>query len=553
MSNPDRALNLNSISTLADALFYWALKTPDAPAWWTERDGKLQSISWKEMKQATISYAYVLLEKKKSVPVVAKAGDSSASDKESFPDRVMSYLPNGIEWAIVDLACQILGFIHVPIDRRIPESKLDHYRSLIQPIRVVTSKEEVADEIQQRLTAPRKDDPVEFATSPRSAVATILFTSGTSRRPEGVMLSHNNLIQNAWAKLEAVPQLPTDRRLNILPFAHAYARTCELSTWLLSGSSMMCVTNYEQMLRIAPLYQPTLINAVPYIFEKMKQDMLASSEERLPDRVRLHVLLGNSLRALAAGGAGLSVSLFSFFEQLGLPIIQGYGLTEASPVICSNRIVDPKADCVGPPVRDTEIMIDDDERLFVRGPGVMTGYWDNPDSTTNRIRNGWLDTGDRAMRLPDGTLRLLGRCDDRIVLTTGHKLDPLEIEQHLTQIESIEHVVLVGHHEKFVSAIVVTNETNEEALLKQFQLQLADRPDYAIPKRLVLVHNDWSVESGLLNHKGAVIRPAVMESYRLDVGRLYHPSLGRRQESLEPSQGQQDTSSAQQNRDGIQQ
>ena len=553
MSKPDRELNLDSISTLADALFYWARKTPDAPAWWTERDGRLQPTSWKEMEQATIFFANALLEKQETVPSVTTDGGSSISGHELFADRVVSYIPNGFEWAIVDLACQMLGLIHVPIDRRIPASELGDYRSRMRPVSVVQSREEVADEIQQRLASPRKDDVAEFSTLPRSAVATILFTSGTSRRPEGVMLSHHNLIHNAWAKLEAVPQLPTDRRLNILPLAHAYARTCELSTWLLSGSSMLCVSSYEQMLSVAPHYQPTLINGVPSIFEKLKQDILTSSEERRRDRDRLQALLGNSLRILAAGGAGLSVSVFSFFEKLGLPIIQGYGLTEASPVICSNRVTDPKADCVGPPVRDTEIMTDDEDRLFVRGPGLMLGYWDNPQATADRIRNGWLDTGDRAKRLPDGTLRILGRCDDRIVLTTGNKLDPLEIEQQLIQIASVEHIVLAGHREKFLSAIVVTNVMDEQALLEKFQQTLVEWPDYAIPKRLVLVRNDWSVESGMLNPKGAVIRLAVMERFRLDIGRLYYPSLGRRQESLEPSQGQQDASPTQQNRDGIQQ
>jgi long-chain acyl-CoA synthetase len=557
MSKPDHEPNLESISTLADGLFYWARRTPDAPAWWMEHDGKIGSVSWKEVEQATIAFANRLLEKKKRLPLVDTDRGSSTSDNQSFPERVMSYLPNGIEWAIVDLACQILGFIHVPIDRRIPKSELDYYRSRIRPIFAFDSKEDLADEIQQCLASSHLNSFAKISTPRHSTVATILFTSGTSHRPKGVMLSHDNLVQNARAKLEAVPQLPTDRRLNILPFAHAYARTCELSTWLLSGSSMLSVSSYKQMSNVAPLYQPTLINAVPYIFEKIQQDIVASSQDRRRDRGRdrgrLRESLGNSLRILASGGAGLSVNVFSFFEELGLPIIQGYGLTEASPVICSNRVADPKANCVGLPVRDTEIFMNEEQRLFVRGPGVMLGYWDDREATAHRIRNGWLDTGDRAVQLPDGTLRILGRCDDRIVLKTGDKLDPLEIEQRLLRIASVEHLVLIGHQEKFVSAIVVTNEVHEQNLLDQFRMKLSDCPDYAIPKRLILVRNDWSMESGLLNHKGAVIRPAVMDRYRLDIGRLYHPSLGRRQESLKPRQDQQDAGSAQQDRDSIQQ
>jgi long-chain acyl-CoA synthetase len=553
MTKNQSKLNMASITTLVDAMSYWARTTPDAPAWWIEHGEGFRAISWKEIEQASLSLADLLLANVKTQPA-RNVGDSRLSEiQHCISDRIMSYLPNGIEWAIVDLACQLLGLVHVPIDRRIPERKLDEYRMRIKPITEVVSSFNFDDLVGRSSSSGALSRHLERHRPKGSAVATILYTSGTSGRAEGVMLSHDNLIQNAWAKLEAVPQSPQDRRLNILPFAHAYARTCELSTWLLSGSSMICVGSYDQMLSVAPVFRPTLINAVPYHFQKLRENIVNRHGTIATLEKPLKEWLGESLRILASGGAGLSDEVFSFFEKFGFPIIQGYGLTEASPVICSNCIQDPKSNCVGRPVKDTDVFIDDEQRLFVKGPGVMVGYWDNPEATARRIRNGWLDTGDRAKRLPDGSIRILGRCDDRLVLSTGDKIDPLLVENLLVEIASIDQLVLVGNHEKFVSAVVSTKENNEQAMLKAIQSVLVDWPAYTVPKRLVLTDDTWSLESGLLNHKGAVIRSAVLKKYQLRIGQLYHPSLGRRQESLEPSQGQQDTKPSNQDRDGIQQ
>ncbi len=302
MSKNQSKLNVASLTTLADAMFYWARTTPDAPAWWLEQDGDFRAISWKEIEQAALFYADQLVANLK-IQVDENAIDSRLSDSEHrISARLMSYLPNGIEWAIVDLACQILGIVHVPIDRRIPEGSLNEYRTSIKPIGEVVAGFRFDELLRHSSESAEVGRQLKHNQSKRSSVATILYTSGTSGRAEGVMLSHDNLIRNAWAKLEAVPQSPHDRRLNILPFAHAYARTCELSTWLLSGSSMCCVANYNQMLRVAPLYKPTLINAVPYHFQKLRENILSQFTPTASSEKAVATMVGESLRTLAAGG-----------------------------------------------------------------------------------------------------------------------------------------------------------------------------------------------------------------------------------------------------------
>jgi long-chain acyl-CoA synthetase len=264
-------------------------------------------------------------------------------------------------------------------------------------------------------------------------------------------------------------------------------------------------------------------------------------------------LLGERLRVLAAGGAGLSQDLFLWFANLGLPIIQGYGLTEASPVVCSNRSDNPQSNCVGPAIRDTELHIDAEERLWVKGPGVMLGYWEDDAATKKRIIDGWLDTGDRAAWTSAGAICILGRCDDRIVLSTGEKVDPSVIEDRMLQLPAIRRALLIGHQQKFLAAIVISETADESLLLNQIQLHLRDLPRYCIPKRLIIVKDDWTHEAGLVNHKGTIIRSAILDKYRLEIGRLFHASLGRRQDTLDPCQTEQQADPQHQQRDGVQQ
>ncbi len=183
----------------------------------------------------------------------------------------------------------------------------------------------------------------------------------------------------------------------------------------------------------------------------------------------------------------------------------------------------------------------------------MIGYWEDEKATRERIVNGWLDTGDRAEQLPNGSIRILGRYDDRIVLSTGDKLDPWPIELRLSRLESIRHIVLVGDRQKFVTAVIRGQSIDEARLLEAIRNELKDLPSYACPKQLIVIDDDWNVDNGLLNHKGAVIRRAVLEKYRLEIGRLYHPSLGRRQESLNPSQAHQQPGGSDHERYGVQQ
>jgi len=455
-------------------------------------------------------------------------------------DRLLSALPNGLDWALIDLACSATGAIHAPLDLRMPEPAMLDWMRQIQPAmcmhadsgsrsfaialsnaRIVITAQQLRKGIEagpisnnqlHRWRARVEDD----------AAACILSTSGTTGSPKGVMLSHRNLVSNAAAKLDAMPQSPDDLRLNLLPFAHAYAKTCELGVWALAGGTMACSRGMRQTLEHARQLKPTLINAVPAFYQHV-----ADEEEYAADGEAIHAKLGGRIRRLASGGAPMSDSLRTLYERIDLPIYQGYGLTEASPVVCSNRASTTTTPAcllgVGPAVLDNRLRLDGDSRLWVRGPGVMQGYWNDPGATEARIVDGWLDTGDHAIRhgatsalfdeVPMGAaLSIMGRSDDVQVLANGYKFSPAPLERILMDTLPIERCILIGNHR---AATLLAVQLRADTHLSPSQLlamaldALRDAPRYCQPTRLIIDRAAWTPETGLVHWKGHLLRRAL--------------------------------------------
>ncbi|WP_068142638.1 AMP-binding protein [Roseimaritima ulvae] len=266
--------------------------------------------------------------------------------------------------------------------------------------------------------------------------ALILWTSGTTARPRGVVLSCGALFANASGKLDAVPQTPRQRRLTVLPLWHSFARTCDLGTWLISGGALAVTLGWKGMLASAPAVQPQLVSVVPSLVKRM----LAAGGAELDAQMRQWGL--GQLQILACGGAALAAEDYRRLTALGLCVIHGYGLTEAGPTICSASPDTVRPGYVGRPIRDTQIRIDANGELWARGPGLMTRYLDDPAATAAVLQNGWLRTGDLALQDADGMVRILGRRDETIVCSNGLKLQPLEVEQMLQRSEAVQHAVL---------------------------------------------------------------------------------------------------------------
>jgi long-chain acyl-CoA synthetase len=286
-------------------------------------------------------------------------------------------------------------------------------------------------------------------------LATILYTSGTTGPPKGVMLTHGNLLSNAEATIQAMPGGPEDILLSWLPYSHIYARTVDHYMTALGGGTVALAESVDTLVVNLAEVRPHWMTAVPRFYEKVW-----ASVESLPPDARaaaLHRIFGPRLRFLSSGGAPLPPHLARGFEEAGIPLLQGYGLSESSPVITFNRLDHHKIGTVGPPIPGVEVRIAPDGEILTRGPHVMKGYWRDPEATARTVLDGWLHTGDVGTLDADGFLTITDRKKDILVTSQGKNVAPAEIERLLTADPFIDQAVVCGDRRPFVAAILVPN------------------------------------------------------------------------------------------------
>ena len=533
---------------------------PKKTAFWQFTSHGLEPLTWSELATS-----------------VARALEQIDECGAGPGAHVATWLPNGLEWVAIDLAAQLRGLVHVALDPRLPSGAVARLAEHASAHVLLTTAElartwqhmpsaldgchdlhglpvvavDVGSDSRLGRDVPTSLGP--FDPPRPDSLAQVLFTSGTMSDPKGVMLSHRNLLTNALAKLAAAPQFADDTRLNILPFAHAYARTCELSTWIISGSQLCVAHDWVSFMALAPQLRPTLINLVPHLAHKLVADLdLAAEFNSLAVAVAGERLLGDRLRLLQVGGAALSRDVWNRLVDAGWPPLQGYGLTESSPVICSNRAGEQRPETVGPPVQGVELRLDQLGVLWTRGPHVMLGYWKLPTDTATKIVDGWLCTEDIAEVTDDGHWRIVGRADDQISLATGYKASPHELARPLACDAWIEQLVIVGQDRPFLAALVhprvsalpidlfsfpnastaspmlrrdlslLDEKRFEHTLVERWSALQADLPRHLRIERVGLLREPLTIESGGLNFKGAIRRKYVEQVLRAEqVAALY--------------------------------
>jgi len=506
---------------------------------------RYDSIAWIDRNHdGSIARAWTWIEVQR---LIAAAGTFCLEHSVGKGDRVVNFGRNSLAWAILDLACSAINAVHVPIDGRFSTAQQKHCLDLVKP-KLVFADGPIASgpiasgwsRLGQLTSLLPTDQTLQQIALPFSPddLANILFTSGTTGVQKGVMLSHKNLHSNALAKLDAMPQNHHDRRLNFLPFSHAYARTCELTTWLISSSCMEVASSMENVFSSAAFSAPTLLNGVPVFFETLEKKFM----QMQGTQACVRELLGGQVRRLASGGATLPNSVRARFAAIGLPIYQGYGLTESSPVICSNRsgqsdMGEKECDVnlveVGPPVKGMKVRIDESGRLWVAGDGVMLGYWQDTEGTKAKIVNGWLETGDLAEYVENtncvepSAIKILGRADDTLVLSSGYKVQPLPIEQMVLAESWVSRCILVGTMLPFPILIVRALEADYPPMLPNEMLARIEKilhefPRYAIPCKVIIAEEEWTKGNGLLNFKGGLVRKKIESRYQAQISETIH-------------------------------
>jgi len=402
-------------------------------------------------------------------------------------------------------------------------------------------------------------------------LASIIYTSGTTGRPKGVMLSHWNMLANCRDGLACGELYADDEFLSFLPLSHTFERTVGYYMMVMAGVKTTYARSIPQLAEDLRNVRPTLFHAVPRVYERVWNAVRAKLDAAPEKRRKLfyrtvdigwrhfewrqgrgrweasflvYPLLkllvsrkvlsafGGRLRGAGSGGAALAPEIARIFIGLGLPLTQGYGMTEASPVIATNRENDNLPASVGRPIPNVEVRIGEDGALRARGPNVMLGYWNDPEATRAALdAEGWLDTGDLARIDERGYVYITGRTKDILVLANGEKMPPADIEQAILEDGLFDQAMVIGEGKPYLAAIVVPNaerwnslpgaERNERFALARVAAQMKRFSGYAQIRRVAIAGEPWSVENGLLTPTLKAKRAKILERHAADVAQLY--------------------------------
>ena len=498
-------------------------------------------------------------------------------------DRVAICLKNGIDWVALDLAALGLGLVVVPlyVDDNVDNvawcvANAEARLLVVESTKMANALKSTGNTLPPvHVLHPDARDPHATAASPLPAaaaapqfqslpdkmLATICYTSGTSGRPKGVMLSHGNIIANVLSCQETRMARSTDLFLSILPLSHMFERTGGYYLPLSIGAKVVYARSFAELAEDLVMQAPTIMFAVPRIFEKFHarlDEALAESPAKrwlfrqcvasgwrveskdagwldavatplLRALVAKPVLarLGGRMRLAVVGGAALDPEIAHTFIGLGLPLLQGYGMTEASPVISVNRVGDNDPESVGPPLPGVEVKLGDAAELLARGGNVMLGYWRNEKATQAAIdADGWLHTGDVA-EIRDAKIYIRGRIKDILVMSNGEKLAPQDVELAVLHDPVFEQVMLVGEGRPFLTLLAVTQERDEKALVARANERLKAFPRWVRIRRVIATPDTWSIDNGLLTPTLKLKRPLVLGKFKDRVDAVYAADAGR--------------------------
>jgi long-chain acyl-CoA synthetase len=348
---------------------------------------------------------------------------------------------------------------------RIPANDVVDWQTFLQRGRSALGQ--VQAELERRRNALTRDD-----------LATIMYTSGTTGNPKGVMLTHGNLLSNALSFYQAFPGRPDAVALNWLPFSHIYARTVDHYLSLVNQAVLCLAESPDTLVQNLAETQPTNLSSVPRFYEKVLAAVAGPTQEE--SRKRLRGIFGGRVDWLGSGGAPLPLAIAEAFKDAGLLLLQGYGLTESAPVISFNRPAAYKLESVGQAIPGVEVKIASDGEVLSRGPHIMKGYWREPEATAEAVREGWLHTGDLGRLDADGFLYITGRKKELLVLSSGKKVVPNFIEGLLLADPCIDQVVVCGEGRNFLAALIVPHWANLRQALREAKVADPDANDEAL-------------------------------------------------------------------------
>jgi long-chain acyl-CoA synthetase len=601
MSNPD-LISLKQAHNLSGLFHERVQRSPEIIAYrsFNKTTQLWQTLTWSEIAQQVARWQAAL------------QGENLAEST-----KIAIILRNCPQWVMFDQAALGLGLITVPLytdDRPAnvayiieeSESKILFLENLLQWKRLHSVCQELP-QLQRILTletlhdlSPELQDPrlisiadwlpaegeypLLTSTVDFESLASIVYTSGTTGRPKGVMLSHRNFLENSHAAASSADFSHQDIFLSFLPLSHTLERTDGYYLPMTVGASVAYARSVQQLGSDLTTVRPTLMISVPRIYEQVYGKIQHQLQKKSPfaQRVFKYTVelgyryflyqqgrgsweigflwlpllrrkiaepilekLGGRLRMAICGGAALSPSVAKLFIGLGLNLLQGYGLTETSPVICVNRPEDNVPEGVGLPLPFVQVKLSPEGELLTKSPCVTVGYWKNLEATAQLIdADGWLHTGDLAQINPQGHVKITGRIKDIIVMGNGEKVPPIDMEAAVSEDDLFTQVLIVGEGKAYLSALVVLNPEVWQSLATELQVNPNDVvalkskpvnkailarisarmkifPGYAQIRRVLILQEAWTVENGLLTPTLKIRRNLIVQKYAEDIEQLY--------------------------------
>lgn len=572
-------------------------RTPDAVAYryFDVQQNAWMSFTWVQMRDQVARWQAALL-----------------AEGLAPGDRVAIMLRNCPSWVMFDQAALALGLVVVPlytVDR--PDSvayivndsgarvllfetneqwqALCTVRDKMSGVQRFVGLENIKQNDEPRLNSASDWLPsaaqlqAPYSAGPEQ-LATIIYTSGTTGKPKGVMLSHANILSNAYDTLNTFQIFPDDLLLSFLPLSHTFERTLGYYLTVMTGSTVAYARSVALLGEDLQTIRPTVLISVPRIYERVYGAIRTRLEEgpalkrklfnlaidvgwarflhqqsRGPWKISFvlwpilsHLVakkildkMGGRLRVAISGGAALSPEISRVFVGLGLPVVQGYGLTETSPVISASPLHNNFPDSAGQPIRRLQVRIGAQNALLVKGPNVMLGYWNNPQATRAMIdAEGWLNTGDTARISETGHIYITGRLKEIIVLSNGEKIPPTDMELAVQRDRLFDQVMVFGEGHPYLVALAVVNPESwkhfaehigvnadkpeslrdkrvEKQVIQHIAAQIHEFPGYAQIHRVLLLSEPWSIENGMLTPTLKIKRAQVVAKFSKEIKELY--------------------------------
>ena len=499
-------------------------------------------------------------------------------------DRCLILSENRPYWLMSDIAIMNAGGISVPIFTTYSSNDYKYILNDCKPSIIIVSnnnqfkkiKDFLNPEVKEIISFEKLDnksllmseilketDNQKFINKKlkRNMPACIIYTSGTSGNPKGVVLSHGGILANCEGALDLLDSLIKKKDpifLTWLPLSHSYEHAVQFIQ-ILTGAKVFYAESLEKLLSNMSLAKPTIMTAVPRFYQNLynkinsnfnkqtgfkktlidktiylgkkslKKEHLKIHEKiinffcNILVRKKIQKQFGGNLQAFVSGGGALDKNIGEFLNAVGLPTLQGYGLTETSPVVSCNLPGFIKVETVGPPFKTNKVKIAEDGEILVKGENVMLGYWNKQKETNEIIKNGWLHTGDIGEFDSSGNLKITDRKKDIIVNLGGDNISPTKVENHFCNHEKIKQCLVYGDKKNYLVALIVVDEKDKNDSTIGSIIDNLNKNLTLIEKvkKFILIEEEFTIENGLMTPTLKLKRKKIIEKYQQELEKLY--------------------------------